>query len=66
MNTMAKENRCGKCHSIVSDNHSEVDCLKEQLKKVLDDRNAWKEAWYRQREYLMYFLEKNNPTCSKY
>ena len=50
MNTMAKENRCVKCHSIVSDNHSEVDCLKEQLAKMSDDRNAWKEAWYRQRE----------------
>jgi hypothetical protein len=47
---MAKQNHCSKCHIIVSGDHSEVECLQEQLRKMSEDRNAWKEAWYRQRE----------------
>jgi len=56
---MAKETHCGKCHMVMetayvfynnTTEHSEVDCLKEQLRLMSEDRNAWKEAWYRQRE----------------
>jgi hypothetical protein len=43
---------CEVCHTPYNPDltHTEVHCLKSQIERLKVDRNAWKEAWWKQRE----------------
>ena len=40
---------CPKCRQKVEAEHTEVECLRGQVKVLTADRDSWKEAWWDQR-----------------